>query len=289
MTTSFLVAEIKTKFNVDFKESFMGQGKVKIKAYHNRLEGNVSMVSHAVRALLQLYQKMATSPMSFTWQNQSEGASGGRGLDGQSGYNTGAATGGGATAGDPAEDENCPICMDKCTNKKQLKCTHEFCAECLEKSTQVIGPTCPVCKDIFGLIEGDQPDGEMKWTCFPSPLPGFPDCGSITIYYNIQSGVQTKKHSNPGKHYYGLTRTAYLPDNKEGNEVLKLLKKAFDQRLIFTVGTSRTTGKDNQVTWNDIHHKTNMTGGAAGFGYPDDRYLGRVKEELKRKISLADR
>lgn len=43
--------------------------------------------------------------------------------------------------------------------------------------------------------------------------------------------------------------------------MLQLLKKAFYQKLIFTVGTSRTTGNENQVTWNDIHHKTSISGG----------------------------
>ena len=70
-----------------------------------------------------------------------------------------------------------------------------------------------------------------------------------------------EKHPNPGQSFRGTGRTAYLPDNKEGKEVLKLLSKAFDQKLIFTVGASRTTGIENQVTWNDIHHKTSMTGG----------------------------
>ncbi|XP_059185728.1 uncharacterized protein LOC131968743 [Centropristis striata] len=131
--------------------------------------------------------------------------------------------------------------------------------------------------------EGDQPDGHMTWDNSSYSLPGFSGCGTINITYKISCGVQTSRHPNPGERYYGITRTAYLPDNKEGNEVLKLLKKAFDQRLIFTVGTSRTTGMDNQVTWNDIHHKTSMTGGAQGCGYPDPDYLSTVKEELKAK------
>ncbi|MEQ2290137.1 E3 ubiquitin-protein ligase dtx3l, partial [Ameca splendens] len=92
-----------------------------------------------------------------------------------------------------------------------------------------------------------------------------------------------EKHPNPGQYYAGTTRYAYLPDNKEGNEVLKLLKKAFDQRLIFTVGTSRTSGAEGVVTWNDIHHKTSPIGGPEGFGYPDEKYLSRVKDELKAK------
>ncbi|XP_032405905.1 E3 ubiquitin-protein ligase DTX3L-like isoform X4 [Xiphophorus hellerii] len=92
-----------------------------------------------------------------------------------------------------------------------------------------------------------------------------------------------KKHPNPGQPYQGTTRTAYLPDNEEGQEVLKLLKKAFDQKMTFTVGTSRTSGLDNQVIWNDISHKTSKTGGPQSFGYPDPSYLSKVKGDLKAK------
>ena len=56
---------------------------------------------------------------------------------------------------------------------------------------------------------------------------------------------------------------AYLPDNPHGRHVLSLLRKAFDARLTFTIGMSRTTGRDNCVTWNDIHHKTSRDGGPA--------------------------
>ena len=45
------------------------------------------------------------------------------------------------------------------------------------------------------------------------------------------------------------------------------------------VGTSLTTGAQNTVVWSGIHHKTSMHGGP--FGYPDNRYLGAVAEELK--------
>jgi deltex-like protein len=61
--------------------------------------------------------------------------------------------------------------------------------------------------------------------------------------------------------YHGTVREAYLPDNSEGRHVHELLRKAFARRQIFTVGQSRTTGQDNVVTWNDIHHKTSPTGG----------------------------
>lgn len=38
-----------------------------------------------------------------------------------------------------------------------------------------------------------------------------------------------------------------------------------------------TTGMDNQIVWNGIHHKTALSGGPGSFGYPDDTYLKRVK------------
>uniref|UniRef100_A0A8C5ARY2 E3 ubiquitin-protein ligase n=1 Tax=Gadus morhua TaxID=8049 RepID=A0A8C5ARY2_GADMO len=91
------------------------------------------------------------------------------------------------------------------------------------------------------------------------------------------------RHPNPGRPYHGTQRSAYLPDNREGREVLRLLQRAFDKKLIFTVGTSRTSGSEDQVTWNDIHHKTSIGGGPTSFGYPDPDYLRRVKEELKAK------
>ena len=71
------------------------------------------------------------------------------------------------------------------------------------------------------------------------------------------------EHPNPGKKYDSTHRTAYLPDNKEGKQVLALLKTAFDARLTFTVGTSVTTGKEAQIIWSGIHHKTNRQGGPA--------------------------
>uniref|UniRef100_A0A3Q2GLD5 E3 ubiquitin-protein ligase n=1 Tax=Cyprinodon variegatus TaxID=28743 RepID=A0A3Q2GLD5_CYPVA len=189
---------------------------------------------------------------------------------------------GGAT-GD-SKDDQCCICMSEFTNKQQLKCKHAFCKDCLQKAVQHSGPICPICKDVFGLVKGNQPDGTMKWKKHKYiDLPGFPGCGHIEITYNIPTGLQKKNHPNPGQYFAGTTRTAYLPGNKEGNEVLHLLEKAFEHKLIFAVGASRLSGWENRVTWNDIHHKTSMTGGPECYGYPDETYLSRVKEELKAK------
>uniref|UniRef100_A0A8C4SV12 E3 ubiquitin-protein ligase n=1 Tax=Erpetoichthys calabaricus TaxID=27687 RepID=A0A8C4SV12_ERPCA len=176
-------------------------------------------------------------------------------------------------------EEVCPICLDNFMKKVTLSCKHEFCEDCWKKVKQD-NPVCPICKAVHGKITGDQPDGRMTSRTISTSLPGF-GCNTIEINYDIPHGIQTEKHPNPGKPFSGAHRTAYLPNTIEGKEVLKLLKRAFDQRLIFTIGTSRTTGAENMVTWNDIHHKTRMDGGQSGYGYPDPEYLQRVRSELK--------
>lgn len=146
-------------------------------------------------------------------------------------------------------------------------------------------PECPMCKHRFAEITGDQPDGTMTVsTQANQPLPGFPpNSGTIILQYHFPSGIQGPQHSNPGQPYSGTSRTAYLPDTAEGREVLGLLRRAFDQRLVFRVGQSVTTGRDNATVWNGIHHKTRREGGPQNFGYPDQDYLRRVKDELRSK------
>ena len=91
----------------------------------------------------------------------------------------------------------------------------------------------------------------------------FSGYGAIIIEYRFPSGIQGQEHPNPGKYYDGATRTAYLPDTPTGRKLLQLLRRAFDARLVFTINTSDTTGP-SQITWNDIHHKTSLSGGPDG-------------------------
>jgi len=62
--------------------------------------------------------------------------------------------------------------------------------------------------------------------------------------------------------------------------VSRLLQEAWKRRLTFTIGTSVTTGEQDTVVWNEIHHKTSMEN-ISGHGYPDQNYLDNVLEELK--------
>ncbi len=93
-----------------------------------------------------------------------------------------------------AEEETCTICMDNFTNKTKLKCGHEFCRECIKMSVQSLGSICPVCKEVFGKLEGNQPEGTMNVRQSRSSLPGYPQCGTIEIYYNIPDGIQTVRN-----------------------------------------------------------------------------------------------
>ncbi|XP_060006467.1 E3 ubiquitin-protein ligase DTX3L [Lagenorhynchus albirostris] len=181
------------------------------------------------------------------------------------------------------EKDICTICLNTISNRQVLpKCKHDFCSPCIKKALSY-KPVCPLCQTSYGVQKGNQPDGNMNVIFKRDSLPGYESHGTIVITYSIEGGVQTKEHPNPGKRFSGIYRTAYLPDNEEGREVLRLLRRAFDQKLIFTVGDSRVLGVSDVITWNDIHHKTSRCGGPERYGYPDPGYLKRVKQELKDK------
>ncbi|XP_078603219.1 uncharacterized protein LOC144877190 [Branchiostoma floridae x Branchiostoma japonicum] len=177
--------------------------------------------------------------------------------------------------------KDCPICLQKIVRPERLHCCgNEFCSDCIKQAFNS-KPVCPTCGKQYGTLKGTQPrQGTMEVEEIPQSLPGYPDCGLIRIHYLIPNGIQEHCHPNPGRPYHGTDRLAYLPNNQEGRDVLELLKRAFDNRLVFTVGTSASTGRSDVVTWNDIHHKTSING---SFGYPDPDYLRRVREELAAK------
>ena len=112
-------------------------------------------------------------------------------------------------------------------------------------------------------VTGNQPDGgKMSHQILKlHHLAGYEQFGIIKITYNIPNGTQGPNHPNPRQKFIGDTFYAYLPDSPEGNHVFDLLNKAFDAKMIFTIGTSTTAGKADKIVWSDIHHKTSMYGG----------------------------
>ncbi|XP_071383634.1 E3 ubiquitin-protein ligase DTX3L1 [Centroberyx affinis] len=129
-------------------------------------------------------------------------------------------------------------------------------------------------------FNGSQPEGQMTWVILHRDLPGFPDDNTLQINYVFPDGIQTEKHPHPGQPFAGLRLWAYLPDNREGRKVLRLLDRAFNQQLLFTIATNQH-GED--VVTAGIPHKTQPDGGTKTESYPDPDYLKTVRKLLKDK------
>lgn len=169
--------------------------------------------------------------------------------------------------------EECTICYNETSSWQILECKHKICTAChsqlLTTRSTMSGirhtfVKCPFCHRIIGTEIGTCPDMKMTISTQHIQCDGFTSFSTLVIEYTGEK----------------FNRTAYLPNNDAGREVLKLLQIAFDRRLCFTVGTSNTTGRENAIVWN-IHHKTATHGGVAAYGYPDPEYFDRVKLELK--------
>eukprot|EP00300_Choanocystis_sp_HF-7_P031277 c40497_g1_i1.p1 GENE.c40497_g1_i1~~c40497_g1_i1.p1 ORF type:complete len:285 (-),score=32.94 c40497_g1_i1:58-882(-) len=188
-----------------------------------------------------------------------------------------------------ASCKSCVICMDDYASTdspdivKLNKCLgfHAFHVDCITQLFQS-STRCPCCAVIYKPLVGTAPlTGVMSLRAYARgemPLGGHEGDGTFVIRYNFPDGVQGPEHPSPGEPFSGTGREAYLPDSAEGRKVLRLLVRAFRARISFTVGQSITTGEDNTVVWNGIHHKTSTYGGP--FGFPDPTYLSRVQEEL---------
>ncbi|KAI1883503.1 hypothetical protein AGOR_G00232140 [Albula goreensis] len=201
-------------------------------------------------------------------------------------------------------EEDCTICMEPLASPSGYKgpgvssvsgesvgrlatCGHQYHLQCLvamyNNGNKDGSLQCPTCKTIYGVKTGNQPPGKMEYHVIPHSLPGHPDCRTIRIIYNIPPGIQGPEHPNPGKPFTarGFPRHCYLPDSEKGRKVLRLLLVAWDRRLIFSVGTSSTTGESDTVIWNEVHHKTEFGSNLTGHGYPDPGHLDNVLEELR--------
>nr|XP_033812681.1 E3 ubiquitin-protein ligase DTX1 [Geotrypetes seraphini] len=209
-------------------------------------------------------------------------------------------------------DEDCTICMERLVtssgyegvlNHKGIKpelvgklgkCGHLYHLLCLvamyNNGNKDGSLQCPTCKAIYGEKTGTQPPGKMEFHVIPHSLPGYTEFKTIRIVYDIPTGIQTAEHPTPGKKFTarGFPRHCYLPDNEKGRKVLKLLIVAWGRRLIFTIGTSSTTGESDTVVWNEIHHKTEFGSNLTGHGYPDPNYLDNVLAELSAQGVFED-
>lgn len=186
------------------------------------------------------------------------------------------------------EPRQCNIClcdMEQGSPCRSLaQCLHTFHTACLE-AMMAASPSpflqCPTCKKVHGVRTGTRPlTGQMSHRLLRDCLPGHEGSGTIEIHFHFQPGVQGPEHPQPGVPYSArnFPRVAYLPDSCQGERALHGVYLAWSQRLMFTVGRSITTQRDNCVTWNDIHMKTNIS--SSEHGYPDPQYLGNLAQDL---------
>lgn len=191
-------------------------------------------------------------------------------------------------------EQECAICLEVLWNPsgKQERvvalygCKHEFHYECIHQALQNSSIKCPLCSKPIQHDEdnrtakGKCPSGTMSAATNPKlTCQGFPQ-GTLEINYTIPSGIQKNYHPQPGAHFHGASRLAYLPDNALGQQLLARMQYAFCHGLTFMVGTSLTTSQPDVVTWASIHHKTSLTGGTQRYGFPDESYFDRCNEEL---------
>lgn len=179
------------------------------------------------------------------------------------------------------EDEPvCSICLDKLSVQLTVKlksCNHSFHRNCIEDCLRR-DPTCPLCRCVVGEAQGSCPSGTMKIKRINLKCPGFHGSTTIEIVYSIPHGVQQSYHESPGTPYGATTRRAFLPDNKDGQQLLWRLKYAWKHGLTFNIGTSMTTGEPNVVRWASIFHKTSLMGGP--FGFPDANFMEHCNKDL---------
>ncbi|XP_061095169.1 E3 ubiquitin/ISG15 ligase TRIM25-like [Conger conger] len=177
------------------------------------------------------------------------------------------------------EVETCAHCLEPFQNKLRLMCSHAFCVSCLKETVSSLGRQCPVCLKELKVGVGDQPEGQMT----VEHLKDFFGTEWHCITYNIPSGIQTEAHPNPGNPFTGLQTQSWLPKQQYisndkwlyGHEVVKLLQRAFEQKLIFTVAA--THGAADRVVLNDIPHARNLFECKKNGG----NLLNQVKTELK--------
>ena len=180
--------------------------------------------------------------------------------------------------------EECAICLDPFQDASSvvlISCQHTFHKSCIMDALKQ-NSKCPTCRQPIGNAkpQGKSPTGNMVIDLDISrQCPGFATAsGVITIEYDIRDGIQESYHDHPGQRYDGTSRVTYLPTTIEGRQLLQRLIYAWKHGLTFRIGTSLTTGAQNQVTWTSIHHKTSLYGGPHGF--PDAAYIDNCNASL---------
>jgi hypothetical protein len=165
-------------------------------------------------------------------------------------------------------DISCCICMSDADEMNDpvrvTTCQHVFCRECI--STWLAEKAaCPVCKKSTVWYTGNQPPGRMRVKIIDGSMTCFERHKTIVMTFHIPAGF-----SKTGMAHNSMYVTAYLPDNEEGQHCMKLLRAAFNQRLLFKL-------EGSNVVPNSIELKTHMRGLEH-----DVTYFYRLREDLSK-------
>ncbi|KAM4031632.1 E3 ubiquitin-protein ligase DTX4-like isoform 1-T2 [Anomaloglossus baeobatrachus] len=182
--------------------------------------------------------------------------------------------------------EDCAYCRMTLTEGevgRLYRCSHSYHVRCLGPLYKNGTLRCPTCQTLYGMKIGSQPPGKMTFHVIPHSLPGYPDCEAIHIIYYIASGVQGPSQPHPGTKFTAadFPLHCYLPNTKKGREVLLLLIKAWESRLLFPLLPSRVPGVPDSVSISRIPLKTEFGSNVTGKGFPDSLYLDRVLIQLQ--------
>ncbi|XP_018425162.1 PREDICTED: E3 ubiquitin-protein ligase DTX4-like [Nanorana parkeri] len=182
--------------------------------------------------------------------------------------------------------EDCALCDQPMTDGevgRLYRCSHAYHVRCLSPLYKDGTLRCPTCQTLYGVKIGSQPPGKMSFHIIPHSLPGYSEFETIRIIFHIPPAVQ-----GPGQPHPGMKFTApdfplhcYLPNTKKGREILLLLIKAWEKRLLFPVLPSRTPGVLDSVSISRIPLKTEFGSNITGKGFPDSRYLDSVLRQLR--------
>ena len=196
-------------------------------------------------------------------------------------------------------DENCVICLEPLWPKEYMDdltsqpkgakhlpvsprvCEHQFHLDCM-RTWFANNASCPMCRKQMIVITGYQPhtpQNRMKVERESSSLPGY-RCGTTVITFHIGAGVQQENHPIPGRRFNQYTFKTYLPRNSEGEELVDMLRLAWNRGLLFRIGYNSHTKKFDTIVLNGIELKSNKYGGPLANGFPDPNYLSGLKTDL---------
>lgn len=139
----------------------------------------------------------------------------------------------------PTDNDNCGICQDQLgpVNVVSINdCDHQFHQQCLYGwfNKQLC---CPFCKENLVKHYGNQP--MPVGSCFKVDeskrrLPGYANDTSLVVTMFIPGGIQGRDGKLPGKPFAGVEDRLWFPNTPHFSDMISLLKKAWDQRLVYT-------------------------------------------------------